>query len=142
MKNESNLKADYFLLCDYAMLSQNNKLSIIGIFDRVFAAKLPAQHQKMVIVVTITGKPYSKHELQIIVKNPFDSEVLPTGPARISVMVGENGKANIIFELLNVVLKDYGAYKIQLMDGDTIISQATFSVERPNANASSGKVPN
>src|SRR5437870_1213864 len=51
------MKVNFAHLCDYAIVSQEGKLSVLGIFDNVHAGQLPAIHQKMVLAFQIVPHP-------------------------------------------------------------------------------------
>lgn len=41
------------VLCDYTTVSQEGKLSILGIFERIYARQFPARHRKMELAMQI-----------------------------------------------------------------------------------------
>jgi hypothetical protein len=62
------VRVSYIHVCDYAMVSQDGKLSAMGIFSRLFANKLPAIHPAM----------YLAFELELLLAEldrPFEMEI-------------------------------------------------------------------
>lgn len=108
------------LLADYAMVSQDGKLSIIGIFERLFAQKCPVTHPMMCLVLSFeadradAGKQH-RLEFQLIdadgaVQLSFggDMAVAPPPP-------GENVRFNHLVNLNNIVFKDFGYYEFKVL---------------------------
>lgn len=44
-------------LCDYAFMDQGDKRCLIGIFQRIFAVRVPAQHTRSALAAEIKGRP-------------------------------------------------------------------------------------
>jgi len=108
------------MLADYAMVSQAGKLSIIGIFERLFAQKCPVTHPSMCLVLSFeadrgdTGKQH-RLDFQLIdadgtVQLSFggDMAVAPPPP-------GENARFNHIVNLNNVLFKEFGSYEFKVL---------------------------
>lgn len=54
--NECPMRVKYAMLADYAMLSRDNKISVIGIFDEINAPVLPFTMPQMYVVVALEGE--------------------------------------------------------------------------------------
>lgn len=77
------------LLADYANITAEGKLNILGIFDRVQVARLPATHPQMQFVLRVEARPADKdkpHTLELRLHDPdgetiFDirGEMVPRG---------------------------------------------------------------
>jgi hypothetical protein len=50
------MKTVLFLLADYANVSKEGKLNVMGIFDRLNAPKFPTRHPEMHLVVKLRGE--------------------------------------------------------------------------------------
>ena len=50
------MKIDLATVCDYAIIDQYGKLSILGIFSHVWVAKFPAVHPRMHLVLHLKGR--------------------------------------------------------------------------------------
>ena len=99
----SKLKSDLFVLCDYATVSREQKLSVIGIFDQFFVANVPTNWPKMFLVAVISGEP--DHEYPITLKIIPPTKTQDNFPDKeLKVTLGNNGKANLITELVNFPL--------------------------------------
>lgn len=139
------LKTDIFVLCDYASVSQEQKLSIIGIFDQFFVANLPTQWPRMFLVAVLKGEASRQYPLTLRLTPPTQN--LPAGrqadqkfPDRqIQLTLGSNGKANLMTELVNFPLPLAGAYKIELLSEGDLISQLEFRVNKTTATYGGGQ---
>ncbi|KKQ42613.1 MAG: hypothetical protein US60_C0015G0024 [Microgenomates group bacterium GW2011_GWC1_37_8] len=127
-KAKNELTLDFLSLCDYAVISRENKLSILGIFDQIFVNSLPSQHPKMFLVGILKGEPASTHNLQLLLKDPLDKDVLPN--QELKVKLGTNGNSNFIAELNNLPIKLTGAYKIELFVDKKLLAKKEFNVFR------------
>lgn len=47
----------YGLLCDFANATQEGKLNVMGIFDRLYALTFPAVHRQLFLVTSIETEP-------------------------------------------------------------------------------------
>src|SRR5258708_20428899 len=92
-KSMAKLHAELIALADYAMNAEDKKLSVIGIFDKVFVKALPSHHPRMSFVVTVAGEPRLREEMKMKVLSPSKKEAFT---ADVNVVLGENGKANLI----------------------------------------------
>lgn len=125
----SELSTEIFVLCDHATVSQEQKLSIIGIFDQFFVANLPANWPKMFLVTVLRGQPNSQYPLSLKIIPPQPTtQVLPE--KQLEVTLGPNGKANLITELVNFSLPTPGTYKIQLLSDKKTVAEIEFKVNK------------
>lgn len=128
----STLSTEIFLLCDYATVSQEQKLSIIGIFDQFFVANLPTQWSRMFLVAVLKGEPGREYPLMLRLIPPQETE--QKFPDReIKVTLGHNGRANLMTELVNFPLPLAGLYQVKLLTDGQEISQLEFRVNKTTA---------
>jgi len=124
-----NLTTDIFVLCDHALISREQKLSIIGIFDQFFVANLPTSWPKMFLVAVVSGEPQKEYSLRLKLVSPKAGEnKLPD--KELKVTLGANGKANIMTELANFPLPDAGVYKISLETEEETVGALEFRVNK------------
>jgi hypothetical protein len=137
-------KLELLTICDYAVVSQDNKLSIIGMFEQIFVANIPSQHPQMFIVGILNGEAGRTEELTLEIKTPNGSDAIP--PQKIPVTVGPNGKSNIIAGVGNLPLQETGFYKIKLTSNGRKLGEKEFGVfrssDQANAPNSSKKYTN
>ncbi len=135
----SKLTTDIFVLCDQAMVSQEQKLSIIGIFDQFYVENLPASWPKMYLVAVVRGDAGEEYPLTLKLTPPEKVEnEFP--PKEFKIKLGQNGKANVMTELVNFPLQVAGTHKIQLMHNKELIGQLEYKVNKTTATYEPNKV--
>ncbi len=102
------LRAELIALADYALTAEDKKLSVMGIFDKVFVRKLPASHPRLSFVVTLVGEPRSEEKLVMKVVAPSNKDVFK---ADANIRVGDNGKANMISNFEGFPFQEVGSYR-------------------------------
>lgn len=112
----NNLKLHRFETCDYALVSQEGKLSIMGIFDRIFVQNLPTQHPSMCFVVVAKGAPKSDHKIKLVITSPSGKKI---NEIPMNVKTNDTGHFNVIANLNNLPITEQGVLTIDCFDGDT-----------------------
>jgi hypothetical protein len=76
------------VVCDHALIDQAGKLSVIGIFERIWVERFPAVHPRLHLVLRLKGRrtEIGDHPVQIVLKDPDGTQVL-RGDG--SVQIGE-----------------------------------------------------
>ena len=76
------------VVCDHALIDQAGKLSVIGIFERIWVERFPAVHPRLHLVLRLKGRrtEIGDHPVAIVLKGPDGREVL-RGDG--SVQIGE-----------------------------------------------------
>ncbi len=125
-------------LCDHALVGQDGKLSMLGIFRNISVSSLPAQHPRMYLVAVLGLDPGS-HEVVVRLVRPDGGAVMQEAP-RISVHAVPGQDVNVIVELNNLGFTTYGPHRFDVdVDGSTVgslpvgVSQIAASpAARPN----------
>ena len=126
-----NLKTEIFVLCDHATVSQDQKLSIIGIFDQFFVANLPTNWPKMYLVAVVKGEAGKEYSLTLKLTPP--QKVESTFPDKeFKITLGQNGKANVMTELVNFPLAIVGVHKIQILNEKVVDAGYLMNNEEAN----------
>ena len=134
----TKLTAEIFVLCDHASISQEQKLSIIGIFDQFFVTNLPTSWPKMFLVAVVKGEAGKEYPLTLKLIPPTKTDAnFPD--KNFQITLGQNGKANVMTELVNFPLSVAGAHKIQIFEGKELIGQIEFKVNKTTATYSGGQ---
>jgi hypothetical protein len=106
-------------LCDHALVGQDGKVSLLGIFRNISVSGLPAQHPRM-FLVAILGLDVGPHSVVVKLLKPDGQQAMPN-PPEISVHAAAGQDVNVIVELNNMSFTTYGMHKFQLtVDGDAI----------------------
>ncbi len=72
------MKVDFAVACDYALVDQYGKLSVLGIFQHIWVANFPTVHPRMHLVVRLKGKrtEIGEHQIMIRLLDAEQNEVL------------------------------------------------------------------
>ena len=106
-------------LCDHALVGQDGKVTLIGIFRNISVTGLPAQHPRM-FLVAILGLDVGAHTVVVRLLKPDGQQAMPN-PPEISVHAIAGQDVNVIVELNNMSFTTYGTHRFQLnVDGDAI----------------------
>lgn len=116
----AKLHAELIALADYAMNAEDKKLSVIGIFDKVFVRSVPTNHPRIAFVVTLAGASAGQENLTLRIMTPSKKEAFK---ADVKVNFGENGKANLISNFEGFPFQEIGTYRFLLeKDGKDLVS--------------------
>lgn len=112
------------VLADYANVSREGKLNIMGIFDRIFARQLPGQFPPMQVVIRLEAhfaEMGREHTIQIQLRDP-DGETIFDINGNFTPMGGQAGETaplNHIISLGNLPLKQAGGHSVVIwVDND------------------------
>jgi hypothetical protein len=120
-------------LADEANVSQEGKLNVMGIFDRITAGTFPVVHPKMVFAFRVqaeyadSGRPFTIR-VRLVDEDGgvlFEASGEMTAPA---VKPGEFLTANQMFALVGVQFPRSGTYKFVVNLGDLAPHETPFAV--------------
>jgi hypothetical protein len=112
------------LLADYANVSREGKLNILGIFDTIYAPSFPTTHPHMQLVIRFeaaAAEAGSTRQVEVQLQDP-DGDLLFRLPGAMTIQRGEPGeavRADHILALNNVNFAEPGRYAFRvLVDGE------------------------
>ena len=72
------MKIDLALACDYALIDQLGKLSVMGIFEHIWVHHFPVVHQRLHLVLRLKGRrtELGEHRVRIRLVDENDSEII------------------------------------------------------------------
>jgi hypothetical protein len=121
------------LLADYANVTAEGKLNILGIFDRIAVQEIPAVHPQMHLILRLEAHPAERnraHDIEIRLYDPdgetvfeVKGDIVPHGPA------GQATATNQILTLNNLQLNKSGAYTFVVLVNDDVKSEVPLGVE-------------
>lgn len=125
-KTETTIHTRFILFCDYAMISNDGKLSIIGEFDHLLSTLERPVLNKGFLVASLISTPKKEFNLTIqFVSDKGDNEVFNRP---INVTSGEDGKLNIMLGFENLVFNGLGLYKAVILDGKEKVTEAKLHI--------------
>jgi hypothetical protein len=121
------------VLADYANVTADGKLNILGIFDRMSVTGIPAVHPQMHLILRLEAHPAErqrKHRVEIRLHDPdgatvfeVKGEVVPEGaPGRATA-------TNQILTLNNLQLAKAGGYNFVVFVNDDLKTEVPLDVE-------------
>lgn len=129
-------------LCDYASVSLDGKLSVMGIFSQINGQQIPLTHPQAYLAFQIDlnyaeiGRPL-EIEIQIVDqdgKSLFGAKgsaaFQPGGPAP---KPGKNGQIGQIIAFNNLTFASAGTYDINVFLNGNLSKQLSFEVSKPAA---------
>lgn len=123
----ADLELHTLLLCDYALTSQDGKISAIGVFSQINVVRLPAVHGRCFIVAILEATP-GAHEISINVVAPSGKAALER-PPRLRIEVPATATtANIVADLKGMRLEEIGRHRIELRAADRLLGSTPFAV--------------
>jgi uncharacterized protein DUF6941 len=129
---ESTMNLTLALLADYANISREGKLNIMGIFEQIHAVHFPAMHAQMQLVVRLEASPFESgpHPVRVAFIDE-DARELFQIPGTLVVpesRAGENITTNQIFVLNGVMLPKAGVYEFVIVVGDEEVGRVPLRV--------------
>ncbi len=117
------------VLCDHALVGQDGKVSVMGIFRNISVSDLPAQHPRM-FVVAVLGLDAGAHAVVVQLRGPDGRPAMQHAPEMTVHSSGDSQDVNVIVELNNLSFASYGEYRFDLdVDGHTTESLAVSIVQ-------------
>ena len=120
------LTTKLFVICDYASMDKDGKLSLNGIFSEMYVNKMPAYFLRFYIGATINGEPEKTYDIQVTIFGP-DNKVVNHEEA--TIQLGTGGVSHLITDVHNFPVELIGKYTLKLRTNDNkTIGKTTFNV--------------
>jgi hypothetical protein len=120
------LKAAF--LCDYALTSDEGKLSVLGIFGNINFPSLPNAYPRFFVVI-IVALESGQHHVRIGIVDPSGQQLLPEPPT-IEVNVELPGAdTNLVIDFNNLPFNRAGIYQVQLFVDERVVHAMPLSVQ-------------
>jgi hypothetical protein len=123
------LKTEIIALCDYALVDQLGKVSIMGIFDELRVEKFPGGFIDKFLVATIYGEPSKPYTLIVKLEKEGNGKNL-LNPTIVNITTSPNGKSNVIVRLANVGFEKEGDYRFLIYNGIEKVGETLLKVIR------------
>ena len=133
------------VLADYANVTSDGKLNILGIFDRINLVQVPAVHPQMHLILRLEAHPAERdraHMIEIRLHDPegttifeVKGDIVPQGEG------GQPVATNQILTLNNLQLEKIGAYNFVVFINNDLKSELPLHVEFVSIPQVPGTVP-
>lgn len=72
------MRIDFAVACDYAVIDQYGKLSVLGIFQHIWVGQFPAVHPRLHLVLRLKGKrtEIGQHPVRIRMYDAARNEII------------------------------------------------------------------
>ncbi len=129
------MNTEVFTLCDSAADYQG-RLSILGIFDTIFAANLPAMHPHCSVALRIRFSKVEegKHSLTLHIVDNDGKLIVPALSGEFGIQLAENdrhGTVNLVLNLQGLPFNRYGEYAVDLAIDSHELGSLPFWVKQP-----------
>jgi len=121
------------LLADYANVTAEGKLNILGIFDRINVQEIPATHPQMHLILRLEAHPAERnrpHSVEIRLHDPdgqtifeVSGDMVPMGSG------GQNTATNQILTLNNLQIMKTGGYTFVVLVNNDLKSEVPLEIE-------------
>ena len=126
-------ECDWAILCDYAFLDSGGKMCMIGVFDRIFAKRVPTTHLRASLVVRLRGESSEGVTVRIEIVRPTKTVLKRVeGSGEMSTA----GSAGLQLDLAPLQLPDWGEYVCNIFVNDVLSYTLMFTVASPPSGAS------
>lgn len=116
------------LLCDYALTSDDGKLSAMGIFSNINFASLPNAYPRFFVVI-ILALDRGTHAVRLGIVDPVGQQILPEPPT-VDVQVEVPGAdTNLVIDFNNLPFNRGGIYQVQLFVAGRLTHSLPLSIQ-------------
>ena len=121
------------LLADYANVTAEGKLNILGIFDRINVSQIPAVHPQMHLILRLEAHPAERdrpHNVEIRLHDPDGQTVFEVkGDLVPQGQPGQTIATNQILTLNNLQLEKSGGYMFIVFVNNDLKTELPLGVE-------------
>jgi hypothetical protein len=119
-KYRHDMRVPLLVICDYASLSQEGKLNILGVFEQIGTAELPASHPQMYVVLQVEAEPAEKgkpRRLEVVIMDEDGKKIFGLqGPFSIpDDHTGRRSYVGAIFQLVGIKFEKQGTYAVSVL---------------------------
>jgi len=107
---------EWSLICDYCILDQAGKLSIVGIFERVITESVPVMHPALYIVTRWRNPGGESFLAQTRIWTPTEQLLVSTGQTHVPP--NPAGQHVTIDQFRGLVFEREGQYLVELLAQD------------------------
>jgi len=130
----------YALIADFANVTQDGKLNVMGAFDRLFAPRFPALHRQLFLITSFESDPEDNRATRQMRVQLIDADgnvVTKTGGA---LQLGEGKQiVNQLHVFTDLKFPAAGSYEFGIFCDDVLLKSVPLDlIELPPAETVSG----
>ncbi len=133
------VRVDLAVLADYATVTDDKKLVIVGVFDSILAKSFPALHPSMYVALRICLGPADNgdHTLSLRIVDPDGHTVAPELKANFTVNAPLNddqeGALQLVMGMGNMKFEVCGPYAVYILIDDRYEETVSLSLRLQRA---------
>ncbi len=121
------------LLADYANVSREGKLNILGIFDLINAESVPAEHPQMQIIMTLeadTAEADKEHKMGVELIDADGNKLFSIGGQLKfgKTPSGEKVRINHIIQLNRLRFEQFGSYDFKILINNEVRKSVPINI--------------
>lgn len=131
-----DIKVNYLHFCDAANVDSLGKVSILGIFDKIFLKSIPDKFPKFTIIFNLSlknlDKINNKIELKIFGPKKEELEIKPSITLDLTIKeedLKKEGNVNLIIEIAKLEFKNFGKHNVIIYLNSEEVGNKLLSVE-------------
>ncbi len=122
------------LVCDHALIDQAGKLSVLGIFERIWVERFPALHPRLHLVLRLKGRrtEVGQHPVTIVLHDPQGREIL-RGDGMVQIGEPPAGVTDVeaaAILVFDVPLETAGAYHFDITVDSELLASLPVTVSQ------------
>ena len=134
------------LICDHALIDQAGKLSVLGIFERIWVERFPALHPRLHLVLRLKGRrtEIGQHPVAIVLHDPQGREVL-RGDGMVQIGEPPAGVTDVeaaAILVFDVPLETAGSYHFDITVDSELLASLPVTVSQMPAPLSAPPAAN
>lgn len=123
---------DFAVACDYALVDQHGKLSVLGIFQHIWVARFPTVHPRLHLVLRLKGKrtEVGDHAIEILLLDEENAEIL-RGNGSVTFAEPPAGVTEIEAGAVlsfDIPLQQAGRYRFEVLVNGTLAATVPLGV--------------
>ncbi len=126
------------LICDLIIQDkQTNKRTLVGLFDRLFTAKLPCVHPSLSIFVSLTSG-HGQYNCEIVCRHQAKEEVAFSVKGKVAFQ-NPLQVVELVFNVQGITFRHEGEYWLEFnVDGVPVMMRRIFIVLKKKESKESG----
>lgn len=122
----TRVSIEALVICDLAQITQDGKLNIMGIFERIYARSLPMRYPRFFIVGMLSGEPLSEHTVGFSITNPRGEHIIRQ--YEMKTQLGYNRRANVLNDLTGTTFEEAGIYTMMMTVDNFLTRSYQFEI--------------
>lgn len=125
----NNIKQNFTFVCDHAFVA-NSKVSMVGIFERIYAKSFPTTHPTMFLVENLTVSIPKNYRISIDLIDDSGVSIIGNPLIFERDVKEDSGTIGIIAQLIQTTFKKPGKYLFKIYVNDAPLVEYPLILEQ------------